>query len=149
MWADPEVTRYIGGRPSTPEEVWGRLLRYPGHWAMLDFGYWAIEERDSGRFIGELGFADYHRQIEPSLDGIPEIGWALAPHAHGKGYGTEAVLAAVKWGDEHLPSRRTACMISPENAASIRVAEKCGYRFWTDALYKGSSAMLFHRDGAS
>ncbi len=35
MWADPEVTRYIGGKPLTEEESWARLLRYVGHWSLL------------------------------------------------------------------------------------------------------------------
>jgi RimJ/RimL family protein N-acetyltransferase len=47
MWSDPEVIRYIGGKPFTREEVWARLLRYAGHWAMLGYGYWVVREKDS------------------------------------------------------------------------------------------------------
>lgn len=145
MWSDPLVTRYIGGRPSTPEEVWGRILRYCGHWTLLHYGYWAVEEKTSGRFVGELGFADYLREIEPSLRGIPEIGWALAPWCHGKGYATEGVLAAVAWADAHLNAERTACLIAPENTPSIRVAQKCGYHEWQATEYKGQPTLLFER----
>ena len=53
LWTDPEVTRFIGGKPSTTEEVWPRLLRYAGHWSLLGFGYWAITEKATGRFVGE------------------------------------------------------------------------------------------------
>ncbi len=66
MWADPEVTRYIGGKPLTEEESWARLLRYVGHWSLLGFGYWVVEEKTTGNFIGEVGFADYKRDL-PSL----------------------------------------------------------------------------------
>ena len=38
MWSDPEVVRFIGGRPFTREEAWARLLRYVGHWTMLGYG---------------------------------------------------------------------------------------------------------------
>ena len=79
MWSDPEVVRYIGGKPFTREEVWARLLRYAGHWALLDYGYWVVRETDTGRFVGEVGFADFQREIEPSLAGTPEMGWALSP----------------------------------------------------------------------
>jgi RimJ/RimL family protein N-acetyltransferase len=48
MWSDPEVIRYIGGKPFTREEVWARLLRYAGHWAMLGYGYWVVREKESG-----------------------------------------------------------------------------------------------------
>src|ERR1700693_5156931 len=126
MWADPVVTRYIGGRPYTVEESWARLLRYVGHWTLLGFGYWGIEEKATGRYAGELGFADYHRDIEPSLNGIPELGWALVSALHGRGYATEAVRAVAAWGDTRFSGSETACLIHPENAASVKVAEKCG-----------------------
>jgi RimJ/RimL family protein N-acetyltransferase len=144
MWGSPEVTRYIGGRPFTREEVWSRILRYVGHWQWMNYGFWAIEEKETGLFVGEAGFAEFHRQIEPSLRGIPEIGWALFPGAHGKGYATEAIRAVTAWGDEHFTGK-TACMIDPGNAASLRVAEKCGYQVWTHTTYHGHPTILHQR----
>jgi RimJ/RimL family protein N-acetyltransferase len=146
LWTDPEVTRFIGGRPSTQEEVWSRLLRYVGHWALLGFGYWVISEKETDRFMGEVGFANFRRVIEPSLDGMPEIGWALAPHSHGKGYATEAARAAIAWGEAHFGPVRTACIIAPENGPSIRVAEKCGYREFQRTTYKDQLTILFVRE---
>ncbi len=145
MWADPVVTRYIGGKPFTQEEVWTRLLRYVGHWAWLGFGYWALEEKASGEFVGELGFADFKRDIEPSLKDMPELGWALVSTAHGNGYATEAVRAAIEWGDKHFGQKQTACLIHPENLASIRVAEKCGYREVQRTMYKNHEVIMFAR----
>jgi RimJ/RimL family protein N-acetyltransferase len=145
MWADSVVTRYIGGKPLSGEESWARLLRYVGHWSLLDFGYWVIEEKATGTFAGEIGFADYKRNLEPSLDGAPEIGWVVASKFHGKGYATEAVRAAVTWGDKHFERSRTACLIHPENLPSIRVAEKCGYRESHQATYKGQPTTVFIR----
>ena len=145
MWADPIVTRYIGGRPFTQEGVWARLLRYPGHWAMLGYGYWAVEEKETGTFVGEMGFGDFKRDIQPSLDGLPELGWALVTQEHGKGYATEGVRAAIGWGDQHFGARRTTCLIHPENTASIRVAEKCGYHEWQRTTYKEHEVILFER----
>jgi len=144
LWGDPLVTRYIGGKPSTRELTWARLLRYAGHWSMLGFGYWVVEGKSTGDVIGEVGFADFKREFEPALD-VPEIGWVLAPPMHGKGYGTEAVRAALAWGDRHLDSPRTVCLIAPENAPSIRVAEKCGYREILRTTYKDEPTLLFER----
>ena len=146
MWADPEVYRYIGGKPQTEEETWTRLLRYVGHWALLGFGYWVVEEKSTSNFAGEIGFADYKRDLQPSLQGVPEIGWVLASQVHGKGYASEAVRAVVAWGDAHFGSIRTACIIHPENLASIRVAEKCGYRELQRTTYKGKPTMMFVRE---
>ena len=145
MWADPAVTRYIGGKPLTEEESWTKFIRYPGHWALMGFGYWAVEEKETGKFVGEIGFADFKREIEPSLKGVPEIGWVLVSEAQGKGYATEAVRAAVAWGDQHFGKVRTACIIHPENVASIRVAGKCGYGEPQKALCKGHETLMFVR----
>ncbi|MEO8727646.1 MAG: GNAT family N-acetyltransferase, partial [Acidobacteriaceae bacterium] len=106
MWADPAVTRHIGGKPLSAQEVWARLLRYAGHWCWMGFGYWAIEEKASGTFAGELGFANYKRDI-PSIQDLPEMGWVLARTMQGKGYATEAVRAALAWGDTRFESMRT------------------------------------------
>lgn len=145
MWSDARVTRHIGGRPSTREEAWSRLLRYAGHWALLGFGYWVVAERDSGAFVGEVGFADFHRELEPPLLGKPEMGWALAPAFHGRGYATEAIGAALAWGDSHFQRATLACLIDPGNAPSIRVATACGFKLRGNATYKGASTLLFER----
>ena len=146
MWADPAVSRQFGRNPFTEEESWTRLLRYVGHWALLGFGYWVVEEKASGKFAGDVGFADYKRDMESPVKGLPEIGWVLAPWAHGKGYATEAARAALRWGDEHFSPARTTCIISPDNLASIRVAEKCGFRDLQLTLYKGKPTIVFVRE---
>ncbi len=145
LWADPAVTRHISGKPSTPEESWARLLRYVGHWALQGFGFWAIEERASGAYVGETGFADFRRQMEPALGATPEIGWVLSGAVHGKGYATEAVQAALAWGDAQWGSRPTVCIVAPDNLASIHVARKCGYRERERGSYRGEPTIIFER----
>jgi RimJ/RimL family protein N-acetyltransferase len=141
MWADPLVTRYIGGHPLSEEDAWSKFLRYPGHWAMNGFGFWAVEEKATGNYVGELGFADFRRDMMPPLGDSPEAGWVLAAGAQGKGYATEALQAALTW----LKAPRTLCLIHPENRASVRVAEKCGYRVSVNTFYKGVPVVVFER----
>lgn len=145
MWSDPLVTRFTVGRPQTREEVWARLLRYVGHWEVLGYGYWAVRERASGRFVGEVGFAHFMRDVVPSLGDAPEAGWVLLPWSHGQGLATEAVVATHEWLNRARGALRTVCMISPENAASLRVAAKCGYQEWTRSTYKAEPTILFER----
>ena len=127
MWRDPQVVKYTIGRESTAQQTWQRLLAYRGHWALLGFGYWAVECKSTRRYIGELGFANFHRDFKPSIDGVPEIGWALASHSHDRGYATEAVRRVIEWGDVNLSGTRTVCIIHRENAASLHLAAKFGY----------------------
>ena len=147
MWTDPAVTRFIGGKPSTEQQAWSRLLGYVGHWALTGFGYWAVEEKATGRFAGELGFANFKRDIAASMRDVPELGWALASPFHGQGYATEAVRAAVAWGDVRFESARTVCLIDPENLASIRVAEKCGYAVFERTLFNERETLFLARPG--
>jgi RimJ/RimL family protein N-acetyltransferase len=145
MWSHPAVTRFIGGKPSTYQQTWMRVLAYAGHWALLGFGYWLIEETATSKFVGEVGLANFKRDIAASMQGVPELGFALSPSAHGKGYATEAVRAALAWGDDHLEAKRTVALITPENAASIRVAEKCGYSIFERSTFAGEPALFLER----
>lgn len=145
MWREPAVYRYIIGRPSTREEAWNRLLRYTGHWAQLGYGYWVVEERTTGDYLGEMGFADFHRDIDPPLDGRPELGWALRTAVHGKGYAIEALQAIAAWGDAHFAGKVTAAIIAPENSASIHLAEKLGFVKTLETTYKGEPTLIFYR----
>lgn len=124
--ADEGVGRFTGGVRSR-QDVWMTMLRAHGLWQMLGYGYWIAEHRKTGAIIGEVGFADFQRGIEPDISGTPEAGWIIAPDAWGQGYASEAMQAVHDWLDEVRPGRST-CIINPDNTASIRVAEKLGYR---------------------
>ncbi len=146
MWADPAVVRYIRPLPFTEEETWARLLRYVGHWALLGYGFWVVEDRVTGDFLGEAGFLNFHRVTEPpGIINVPEAGWAFRSSAHGRGYASEAVAALVAWGDTHFGTP-TCCIIDQENAPSIRVAEKNGYRPSRLITYRGEKVMMYLRD---
>ncbi len=146
MWADPVVTRFLGGAPHSEEDAWARYMRIAGHWAFLGFGFWCIVEKSSGLRIGEAGILDVKRAIEPSFHGTPEIGWALLPSAHGKGYATEAVRAILAWA-------RNASGASGWCASSIRRtarrcawAARCGFREYARTTYKGDPTIILERD---
>lgn len=145
MWRDPQVVKYTIGSESPPQRTWQRLLAYCGHWALLGFGYWAVESKASGRYIGELGFADFHRDLPQSVHGLPEVGWALAVAAHGQGYATEALRKVLEWGDANLASPRTICIIQRENHASVHLARKFGYLTTLREATDSEPAMLLAR----
>lgn len=147
MGADPLVFRFIGGRARTREESWQRLLRHAGMWSFMGFGYWAIEEKGTGRFLGEAGFHELRRAIEPSFEGTPEAGWGLISAAHGKGLATEVVSRFLAWGDQAFDGGRTVCIVEPTNPASLKVAHKCGYREYGRGLYNEHTMIVLERFG--
>lgn len=143
LWSDPAVYRFIGGRPFTREETWARLQRYAGHWALAGYGFWSVREKATDRGVGDCGIAEFERGLPLPFDRAPEAGWVLAPWAHGQGYASEAMAAVLAWADATYA--RTVCIISPGNAASLRVAGKLGYRELGRAAYHGDDVIAFER----
>jgi RimJ/RimL family protein N-acetyltransferase len=145
MWREPEVARHItvGGMPRTEEEAWASFLRLAGQWQMVGFGFWAVEEKAGGKLVGELGFIE--RKRDWGFKDMPEMGWAFATSATGKGYATEAVSAAIAWGAAHFGHIRVIAVTAPQNYASIRVAEKCGFREFQRDLSGGHPSVIFDR----
>src|SRR5688572_9064418 len=145
MWANPVVVRYIGGTPTSREDSWTRFLRNIGMWEMFGFGFFVVEAAGTGVFLGEVGFQERLRDIVPSMEGTIETGWGLRPEAHGKGIATEAVSAALAWADGVHEGKRFTTLIDAANAASLRVAEKVGFRHLADTTYHGVAARLLER----
>jgi len=143
--ADPEIVRHLGGTPFGREDSWRRMLCGPGLWAMLGYGYWSVERREDGVWVGQVGFADFKRDMTPSIEHLPEMGWVLARETQGQGFATEAVEAGLRWADEALGPAEFVAIISPDNAPSIRVAEKAGFSERSEALYRGEPILLFRR----
>jgi RimJ/RimL family protein N-acetyltransferase len=145
MMGDAEVMRHLGGHPLAREDSWRKLLCGHALWSLLGFGYWAVERRADGAMIGQVGFADFQRDMAPGIGGLPEMGWLFAREAAGQGYATEAATAGLTWIDAALSPPETVAIIDADNAASIRVAEKCGFAERESALYRGESILLFRR----
>lgn len=144
MWSDENVARFISGKPSTREDSWGRFLRYIGHWHALGHGFWLIEDKATGVFIGEGGFGNFKRELEPRIE-APEQGWVFSPAFHGRGYALEAMSAAVKWGEAHFERSDFCCIIAPENGPSLALAAKLGYREYARSLYKSEPTVMLRR----
>jgi RimJ/RimL family protein N-acetyltransferase len=126
LWTDPSLLRYIG-RTNTQEEVWVRLLKYSGHWALFGFGYWMIHEADNHTFIGEAGIAWQRRTGLTAHADLPEAGWMLTSAAQGNGFAREALAAILDWTDQRLGTRGITCLIDPRNEASLRLAQSQGF----------------------
>lgn len=149
MWSDPAVVRFIGGQPFSREQAWIRFLRQFGMWQVMGFGFFALRDRTTGAFLGEAGFHELRRDITPSLEGTLEVGWALVGAAQGRGLAEEAVRATLGWADKAMPALQQTCIIDELNAASIRVAEKVGFRNLTRTGYHGTPVVVLRREPES
>ena len=122
IYADREVLRYLAGGPEPWDRCrsWRQMALLVGHWQLVGTGMWAVEHRESGAFVGMVGFA--------APEGWPgfELAWALARLWWGRGFATEGARAALAYGFTVLKKDRIVSFIHPENHASIRVAERIG-----------------------
>ena len=145
----PAFYRYLMPEAMPAEEVWKLLLRSAGHWAIMGYGFWGVEEKATGRFVGGVGFLHLKRDLDPPLGDTPEIGWVLDPAVHGQGYASEAVAAALAWSDTHFGPVRTVCIIHPDNEPSLRLAARFGYREYARTTYHGQPIALLERPAAA
>jgi RimJ/RimL family protein N-acetyltransferase len=145
IWSDPIVVRYISGVPSTRQQSWARVLTSIGHWNVMPYGPLVVLEKSTGAHVGEVGLFHFKRDITPSIDAFPEAGWVFSPAVHGRGYATEAVMALLAWADATLSAPRIVAIVGEENAASLRVAEKCGFREFRRTTFMESAVRMFER----
>jgi len=143
MWANPELTRFIGDGSIKPrEEAWTSFLRQVGHWQVLGFGNWVVEEKASGRHIGTIGFNERRRE---GREGVPELGWMFDGWSSGQGYATESLAAVLAWGKEKFGPVQVIAIVAPDNIASMRVAQKCGFRERSRELSAGRPRIFYER----
>lgn len=120
-WRDffaTEHSHFVDG-PLAEDEAWNRVAGLIGHWAMAGFGHWSVETAE-GEYLGRTGLD------QPSGWAEPELGWSFLASATGRGYATEAATAVLAYERARLGKTGVVSYIKPDNAPSIRVAERMG-----------------------
>lgn len=147
LLSDPVVMKHIGGKPFSVEESWRKYMSLRGAWQLLGFGYWDVFEKDGGQYVGYVGFCDFYREIEPSIEGRPEIGWVVAQRVQGKGYATEAAKASMGWGVPRFEGVKPVCVMDPDYPATKNVAIKCGFEELALTEYHGEPFLIMEHGG--
>jgi RimJ/RimL family protein N-acetyltransferase len=136
--ADPEVMRHIGeGRPLTRPEAWRHMAFFLGHWQLRGYGLWAAELKEGGALVGRIGL--HNPEGWPDL----EVGWLLERACWGRGLATEGGRAALGYAFTRLGAEHVISVIRPENARSVRVAERLGERFERRQVVNGAEALIY------
>ena len=136
---DPDVMRFVG-KSGDISVAWRNVAMMIGHWQMLGYGMWIIENRADGQVIGRAGL--WNEAGGPGL----ELGWLIRRSAWGRGFATEASRAALDWAWRHLDTDRIISVIHAENAQSIRIAEMLGQRFEKREVTKDQEVLTYGID---
>ena len=131
---------HIGG-PMTREEAWLDFVQLVAGWTLRGHGVWSVERRADGALVGFVLIG-----LEPG-DLEPELGFLFVAGAEGHGYAREAAAAARDFAHGALGWDTIVSYIAPENARSIRLAERLGAR--REARTEGGALVFRHGRGGA
>jgi len=138
--ANPDVMRFLGGKPFDRTEAWRHMAYMIGHWQLRGYGYFAAEDEQSGKLAGRIGYTN--------STGWPgfELGWTLAPDFQGKGLATEGARRLLLYAFEEMDRPHVISLIHPDNTPSIRVAERLGEKLEGKAEIFGTTVQVYGID---
>ncbi len=121
---EPDILRYFPDTSPPPRhKAEAYIEHHLRHWEQFGYGHWAVVTPIDEAVIGWNGL-----EYLPSLEQV-EVAYLLSQRAWGRGYATEAARAAVRFGFETAALPAIIGLVHPDNAASIRVLEKCGLTY--------------------
>ena len=138
MMGDPKTAAFLSQNkePQPRMDRWRQFASYLGHWQIRGFGFFSVEEKVTGDWVGRVG-----PWMPEGWPGI-ECGWSIKSDYWGNGYAPEAAIASIKWTFAQFPDLgRIISVIDPGNENSQAVARKIGeeksgeiFEFWTYKL---------------
>jgi len=136
--SDPEVMRFITGRPLTREDIesWyiPRLEAYADQ--KRGWGLWGMSTLEENEYIGWILVRPMHF-FEPELrdDDDLELGWRLFRSKWGQGYATEGAKAVMDALRTAEACQRFSASAIKENSASVHIMKKLGMTFVKEEIY--------------
>jgi RimJ/RimL family protein N-acetyltransferase len=144
LHSDPETTPFrITGPMRSLDDARALLTVWLDDWAQRGVGYWAVARREApGVVVGVGGVRHKELEGKPVLN----LAYRLDPSTWGTGFATEVSRAALDLARVHFPGTPVVAVIHPENAASIRVAERLGMRVDRVIAYEGTPHRVYVAD---
>lgn len=123
MYQDGELTRYTEGLYPTPQAE----RKYVGDYRRLvysfyEFGVWTVLDRRSGAVVGRAGLS-----VREGYD-LPELGFVIGREWQGRGLAEEVCRGILEYARESLGFERIQVLVHQENAASLHLCRKLGFR---------------------
>mgnify|MGYP001251749261 CR=1 FL=1 len=126
MNQDQEVMRHFP-KTLTESESQDFIDRMDEMYSRLGFCYFAVDEIESGQFIGFIGLAEKNFAEHDGL--FVDIGWRLASEFWNKGYATEGAKKVLAYAKNVLQLQEIIAIAPQTNQNSINVMEKIGMMY--------------------
>ena len=117
FYTDAEASRFYGG-PMLASAAWKQLAMELGHWHLKGYGMWSLDLLETDAMIGGCGF------WWPTGWPRPELTWWLLPTARGRGFATEASLAAIDQAYQVMGWSQVETHIDDDNEAARRLVTR-------------------------
>ena len=136
---DPEVMKHsvrgVCDKAATRRFIEWCLACYESH----GVGPWALVEKETSTLIGFCGVGpEQVREVEEI-----NLGYRLARRYWGKGLATESVSAVLAYAFEERKYDSVVVIVEPEHIASLRVAQKVGFRRFKEVVFNGKPVRLY------
>lgn len=129
MEADPEVRRFVGGKPRTRDAAEHKFRTVYLRPVQNRLRLCATVFKPDARYIGYCGIYPHFGDAGP-VEREASLAFSLARPYWGRGLATEAARAWVDVGFREVGLRRIVAGVQVGNAASVRILEKLGFRLW-------------------
>ena len=120
FYADADASKFVGGPIEDPDQAWQKMAEHEGHWSLVGFGNWAVEDKESGELAGCVGL--WKSPAWPEH----ELGYWIRPTFQGRGYAQEAGREALHVAREIVKLPSLVSYVSAGNEASRRTASRLG-----------------------
>ena len=119
---DARTVKFMDGKVQDRALAWRNMASIIGHWQIRGYGFFSVESKETGEWLGRVG--PWYPEGWPE----PEIGWTIAAEHWGKGYATEAGRASINYAFDVLGWKKVIHVILKGNDQSVAVAKKLGSR---------------------
>jgi len=136
--ADPVSAAHLG--PADRQAAWRIFCSQAGLWLVHGAGWWAVEEKATGRLVGTVGA--FFREEST----VMELGWNTYRAFWGRGFANEAAAAAVHHAFETRREPKIRALIASANESSLRVAGRLGLRYEAETEVAGKAVGMYTRE---
>lgn len=160
---DPDVARYISGKPRPPAETEKWFQDVQDSYAHASLGPLAVIRKSDGARVGRCGLSDAaidraappgglqrawlfrtHAPADAQIQALPELGYTFGKAHWGQGYASEAARAVYDYAQAQREFAEIMSVIHPDNGGSLAVAAKFGVRYVGDVDVIGQPYKRFH-----
>ena len=136
---DDETMKYISP-PLSREQVVGAIDWFIAEWQRLGYGWFAIFEKATNRFLGQCGL----QCLEGKADALDvELAFVIDKTAWGNGYATEAAQTVINFGFGPGKLQKIVAVTMAANVPCQRVLDKLGFTYINQRFLYGRQVMYY------